>query len=109
MPVGKKTRSRQKQRGSQEEPESGTRPETLRDLGPYMAIGWVLMVSVLGGTLGGVYLDRWLGSTPWLTLLGIFLGMATGFTSLFKTLQEQERHRHKSAENQGTDKNGTDS
>ena len=78
----------------------------MRDLGPYMAIGWVLMVSVLGGTLGGAYLDRRFESTPWLTLLGIFLGMSTGFVSLFKTLHEQERLRRKSAEDQGTESNG---
>lgn len=85
------------------------RSKTMRDLGPYMAIGWVLMVSVLGGTLGGAYLDRRLGSTPWLTLLGIFLGMGTGFVSLFRTLHEQEKHRRKPPEDQGNHRNGTGS
>jgi ATP synthase protein I len=75
--------------------------------GPLYLIGWVLMVSVLGGTVGGFYLDRWLGTTPWLTLVGIFLGMAAGFTSLFRTIQEQERIRRTRDEDQGNDKNGT--
>jgi ATP synthase protein I len=74
--------------------------------GPLYLIGWVLMVSVLGGTLGGVYLDRWLGTSPWMTLLGISLGMAAGFTSLFRTLQEQERIRRESDEQQGKNGNG---
>ena len=75
--------------------------------GSLYLIGWVLMVSVLGGTVGGFYLDRWLGTTPWLTLVGIFLGMAAGFTSLFRTIQEQERIRRKSEQDQGNEKNGT--
>lgn len=105
MPVGNQTRSRQKKRGSPEEPESGTRSKTLLNLGPYAGIGMVLFVSVLGGTVGGIFLDRWLGSTPWLTLLGIFLGMGAGFVSLFRTLHEQELHRRRLVEHQGTDKN----
>ena len=75
--------------------------------GSLYLIGWVLMVSVLGGTVGGFYLDRWLGTTPWLTLVGIFLGMAAGFTSLFRTIQEQERIRRESEQDQGNEKNGT--
>ena len=74
--------------------------------GPLYLIGWVLMVSVLGGTLGGVYLDRWLGTSPWMTLLGISLGMAAGFTSLFRTLQGQEKIRRESDEQQGKNGNG---
>ncbi|MFQ5720061.1 MAG: AtpZ/AtpI family protein [Acidobacteriota bacterium] len=51
-----------------------------------MGMGWVLAISVAAGTAGGYYSDRWLNTTPWLTLLGIFLGMAVGFTSVFRTL-----------------------
>jgi F0F1-type ATP synthase assembly protein I len=58
-----------------------------------MGIGWFLAVSVVVGTLGGVYTDRWLGTTPWLTLLGIALGMGAGFVGVFRTLQAAGRVR----------------
>ncbi|MFQ5766836.1 MAG: AtpZ/AtpI family protein [Acidobacteriota bacterium] len=51
-----------------------------------MGLGWVLAVAVGGGTLAGVYVDRWLGTGPWLTLLGILLGMTAGFVSVFRTV-----------------------
>ncbi len=51
----------------------------------------MLAVSVVIGTLGGVYADRRLGTTPWLTLLGIALGMAAGFTGVFRTLRDAGR------------------
>lgn len=43
-----------------------------------MALGFVLPV------VGGHYLDRWLGTTPWLTLLGLVLGFVTGLLSLIQ-------------------------
>ena len=61
-----------------------------------MGIGWVLAVSVVGGTLGGYYADRWLGTSPWLTLLGIVLGMAAGFLNVFRTLLGSEASRKSS-------------
>lgn len=63
-----------------------------------MGIGWVLAVSVVGGTLGGYYADRWLGTSPWLTLLGIALGMAAGFLSVFRTLLGNDTTRKSSSD-----------
>jgi ATP synthase protein I len=63
-----------------------------------MGIGWILAISVVGGTLGGYYADRWLGTSPWLTLLGIALGMAAGFLSVFRTLLGNEKKRKSSSD-----------
>jgi ATP synthase protein I len=69
--------------------------KALKELGPYMGLGSVLAVSTGAGTVGGVYLDRWLETGPWLTLAGIILGIAIGFIAVFQTLAAQERHRRK--------------
>ena len=37
-----------------------------------------------GGALIGWVLDRWLGTTPWLLLLLMFLGTAAGFRNIIK-------------------------
>ena len=35
-------------------------------------------------TWGGYKLDQWLGSSPWLTLLGALLGAAAAFYSIYR-------------------------
>ena len=72
----------------------------LRELGPYMGLGWVLAVTVALGTVGGYFADRWLGTDPWLTLAGIAIGITAGFVSVLKTVlgtrappSEESRHR----------------
>lgn len=47
-------------------------------LGFEMALPVVLLMYV------GYRLDAWLGSEPWLFLVGAFLGIAVGFYSMFK-------------------------
>ena len=63
-----------------------SRAEIVQKLGPYLGLGWVLAAAVLAGTAGGYYADKWLGTSPWLTLAGILLGMTAGFTSVLRTL-----------------------
>jgi ATP synthase protein I len=43
------------------------------------------------GLVAGHYADRWLGTSPWLMLLGLALGIAAGFVSLFRTARAAER------------------
>lgn len=53
-----------------------------KDFKDYSAIGlgWSIGVSLVVFILGGVFLDRWLGTTPWLTLIGVALGLiAAGY------------------------------
>ncbi len=69
-----------------------------------MSLGWVLAASVAGGTAGGYYADRWLGTSPSLTLLGIFLGMTAGFVSVFRTIFELSKKSHDDGGNQDGDK-----
>jgi ATP synthase protein I len=41
-------------------------------------------IMVLGGA--GYGLDRWLGTSPWLLLAGLLLGLIVGFYELAKTI-----------------------
>jgi F0F1-type ATP synthase assembly protein I len=34
----------------------------------------------------GIWLDRKLGTTPWLTLVGVVIGMTGGFIGFFRTV-----------------------
>ena len=40
------------------------------------------------GIIGGVYGDRWLGTSPWLTMLGLLIGVVSGFTRLYQIGKE---------------------
>jgi ATP synthase protein I len=55
-------------------------------MGVYSVVGITLVISTVLGLVGGYYLDRWLGSTPWLTLIGLLFGIAAGFVNLFRTV-----------------------
>jgi ATP synthase protein I len=44
----------------------------------FSEIGLVVLVTILGGTLGGYWVDRQLGTVPLFVLVGLALGMTTG-------------------------------
>jgi ATP synthase protein I len=44
----------------------------------FSEIGLVLLVTILGGVLGGYWVDRQLGTVPAFVLVGLALGMAGG-------------------------------
>ena len=60
-------------------------------LGFASKIGTEMVVSVLVGAYGGYLLDEWLGSPPWLMLLGLIFGCAAGILNIYRTYQELEK------------------
>jgi ATP synthase protein I len=56
----------------------------MRDVGKYSGVGLTLVISSVLGLVAGIYLDRWLGTEPWLRLAGLLLGVAAGFVNLFR-------------------------
>jgi hypothetical protein len=56
--------------------------------GAYLAlfseIGFVLLVFTLLGALGGNWIDKQLGSLPFLTIAGFLLGAALGARAMYK-------------------------
>ncbi len=57
-----------------------------KDFKQYSAIGlgWSIGVSLVVCILGGVFLDKWLGTTPWLTLTGVVLGLISAGYLLYE-------------------------
>ena len=60
-------------------------------LGELSTIGLTLVLATVIGLAGGYFLDRWLGTKPWLTLIGLGLGIAAGFVNLFRSVKRAER------------------
>ena len=49
------------------------------------SLGFTLVGCTFLGLFAGYYLDRWLGSGPWLTVLLLLLGISAGFLNIFVT------------------------
>ena len=63
--------------------DKNSRAEIFKRAGPYLGLGTMFLASILTGIIGGYWADRWLGTTPWLTLAGSLLGIALGFYNFF--------------------------
>ena len=69
---------------SDERPPSDRR--WIRQLGVLSGVGLTLVISTVLGLWGGYVLDAWLGTAPWLMLVGLLLGIAAGFVNLFRAV-----------------------
>lgn len=66
-----------------------------RDLGRYMSLGLQFAASVGLFTFGGYWLDGRLGSLPWFTVLGVFLGFVGATVSLVRHVPPVRGKRRK--------------
>lgn len=55
-------------------------------MGQAGSLGFTFVAVVLIFTAAGYFLDRWLHSTPWLMVGGVFVGAAAGFAYLVVAL-----------------------
>ena len=62
-----------------------------------LGIGWYVAICIVGGVLGGLWLDDIAGTGPLLTLIGLGLGLASsgwgGYRMLQQLFDAQERRR----------------
>lgn len=72
--------------------------QLIRSLGFLSGVGISLVASTLIGLFMGYYLDRWLGTAPWLTLLFLGFGIVAGFRNIFiltrRELRRQRKEEH---------------
>jgi ATP synthase protein I len=65
-----------------------------KGVGEVAQIGMTLVVATMLGLGGGYLLDRWLGTRPWLSLVGLVFGIAAGFVNIFRTAKAIERDQN---------------
>ena len=53
-----------------------------------IGIGWFFVVCIVGGLIGGLFLDSLTGTEPLLTMLGLLLGLVTAFFGGYRMLME---------------------
>ena len=93
--------------------KSGGRTELESDgrsgLGFAMRIGVELVAALIVGVAIGYFLDQWLGTKPWLMLLGFVLGSVAGILGVYRAatgLGQTVGYRH--GEQKSNDQNGSD-
>ena len=65
---------------------------TWKALAELSAIGMTMVLSTVIGLAGGYFADRWLGTKPWLTLIGLGFGIVAGFVNFFRSVKTAERN-----------------
>jgi ATP synthase protein I len=58
--------------------------DQVRTLGALSAVGISFVLAIAIGVGGGIWLDRQLGTSPWLFFLGLILGFAAGVVNIYK-------------------------
>ncbi|MFW6324921.1 MAG: AtpZ/AtpI family protein [Desulfovibrionales bacterium] len=61
---------------------------------------WMVGLNLVSGTfiglLMGIFLDRWLGTNPWLTIIFLILGIIAGFKNVFQEIKRIQDHDSRS-------------
>lgn len=90
-PAGEPDRDLETEREADGPSESGGMADwtkALREVAPYLDLGWRLAGATAGPPLIGYFLiDAWFGTTPWALLVGCAVGLAAAGLQL-KRLQE---------------------
>jgi hypothetical protein len=58
----------------------------------FAGVGLQLAACIIGGLYLGQYLDRRLGTAPWLLFVGVFGGFSAGFYSMYRKLMAAQAH-----------------
>ncbi|ADJ25856.1 conserved hypothetical protein [Dehalogenimonas lykanthroporepellens BL-DC-9] len=61
----------------------------------FIGIGWYISFAILGGVLGGRWLDERLNSEPFLLITGLFLGLIAAFFGAYQMVNGTNNKRRK--------------
>jgi ATP synthase protein I len=81
----------------EEKPKTGSglggAAEQMRRNQPYLDAVWEFLGGILGGWLGGYFLDRWLHTSPWGLLALGTLGTVGGLVACMRRLSQLEKKK----------------
>ncbi len=77
----------EKQPGNWGEDEAlGEAARQMRAAQPYISAVWKLVGGAAFGVLAGYFLDRWLGTSPWILIALSCVGIAVGFYGFIRAV-----------------------
>ena len=69
--------------------------QLMKSLGFLSSVGIAMVAASFIGLFIGIYLDKWLGTKPWMTLIWLGFGIASGFRNIFiltkRAMLDQEK------------------
>ena len=65
--------------------------------GAYMGLGLQFGLSIVLFMFAGMWLDRRLGTYPWLLVTGVFVGAGAAFYSMYRRLMSDQKRRDAAA------------
>lgn len=69
-------------------PNDEEKKRDLRHLVEASSIGWMFPIAIGIGYVIGHFLDKWLGTDPWLTAIFTLLGIIAAFRNLFRLAKD---------------------
>ncbi len=68
--------------------------QLMKSLSFLSSLGISMVAASFIGLFIGIYLDKWLGTSPWMTLIWLGIGIASGFRNIFiltrRALRDQD-------------------
>ncbi len=77
--------------------------QLFRTLGFLSSVGISMVAATFIGLAMGHYLDKWLDTGPWLTLIFLLLGIVSGFRNIF-ILTSRELRRQQQSDDSDADR-----
>jgi ATP synthase protein I len=89
--IGEKGVSTSQNTEEKKEKAKSSVKEALQEFAPFMTLGIQLAAAVVVFFFIGDWLDSKFGTSPWLKLLGIFIGTTGGFIQFFRSVSKLEK------------------
>ncbi len=75
--------------------------QLIKALGFLSSVGISVVAATFIGLAMGYYLDKWLGTSPWLTLSFLGLGIIAGFRNIYILTERELRRQQKDSQDDG--------
>lgn len=79
---------------------------TIKSVGFLSTVGIALVAATLIGLAMGYYLDKWLGTGPWLTLIFLVMGIVSGFRNVYILTERELKRQQGEGHNDGAGPQG---
>ncbi len=71
-------------------PTTAPKPEDMSGTASAMRVGTDLVAALAVGGFLGYWMDRWLGTKPWMMVIFFFLGFFAGFLNIYRAQTGQD-------------------
>ncbi|MHB1399171.1 MAG: AtpZ/AtpI family protein [Trichloromonadaceae bacterium] len=79
------------------------RRQLYKSLGFLSSVGISMVASTFIGLAMGYYLDKWLNTSPWMTLIFLGFGIVSGFRNIFILTERELKRQARETEKKGDD------